>query len=71
MLEGELVCEVAGQGHGDGHESEREVDGLSTVAPVSLALAHEGVVLLEDGLVAIVLVLDVSAASDDSLVSTN
>lgn len=50
MLEGELVCEVAGQGHGDGHESEREVDGLSTVAPVSLALAHEGVVLLEDGL---------------------
>ena len=45
-----LVCEVCGQGDGDGHEGEGEVDGLGAVAAVSLALAHERVVLLEDSL---------------------
>ena len=45
-----LVCEVSGDGGGDGHEGEGEVDGLGAVAAVSLALAHQSVVLLEDGL---------------------
>jgi hypothetical protein len=45
-----LVCEVGGDGGGDGHEGEGEVDGLGAVAAVSLALAHQRVVLLEDGL---------------------
>ena len=45
-----LVCKVCGHGDGDGHEGEGEVDGLGAVAAVSLALAHQSVVLLEDGL---------------------
>ena len=45
-----LVCEVSGDGGGDGHEGEGEVDGLGAVAAVSLALAHQSVVLFEDGL---------------------
>ena len=45
-----LVCKVSGNGDGDGHEGEGEVDRLSAVAAVSLALAHQSVVLLEDGL---------------------
>jgi hypothetical protein len=45
-----LVCEVSGDGDGDGHEGKGEVDGLGAVAAVSLALAHQRVVLLEDGL---------------------
>lgn len=44
------MSEVGGQGDGDGHEAEGEVDGLGSVAAVLLALAHERVVLLEDGL---------------------
>ena len=45
-----LVCEVSGDGGGDGHEGEGDVDGLGAVAAVSLALTHQRVVLLEDGL---------------------
>lgn len=45
-----LVCEVSGDGGGDDLEGEGEVDGLGAVAAVSLALAHQRIVLLEDGL---------------------
>jgi hypothetical protein len=44
------MSEVSGQGDGDGHEAEGKVDGLGAVAAVLLALADEGVVLLENGL---------------------
>ena len=45
-----LVCEVSGDGGCDCHEGKGDVDGLGTVAAVSLALAHQSVVLFEDGL---------------------
>lgn len=65
------MCEVSGHGDGDGHEGEGEVDGLGAVATVRLALTHVRVVLLEDGLVTVVLVFDVTAATDDAFVTTN
>ncbi len=42
--------EVGSHGDGGRHEGEGEVDGLGAVAAVRLALAHVGVVLLENGL---------------------
>ena len=45
-----LMCEVSGDGGCDCHEGEGEVDGFGAVAAVSLALAHQSVVLFEDGL---------------------
>jgi len=65
------VGEVGSHGDGGRHEGEGEVDGLGAVAAVRLALAHVGVVLLENGLVTLGLVLDVAAASDDPLVTSD
>jgi hypothetical protein len=45
------MSEECGQSDGDGHEAEREADGLGAVAAVLLALADESVVLLQNSLV--------------------
>lgn len=44
---------------------------VASVAPVALALAHISVVLLQDGLVAVPLVLFKAAGANDALVSSN
>ena len=65
-----LLEEVGGEDGGDeGDGGHLDVDGA--VAAVLLALADVGVVLLEHGLVAVLLVLLVAAGADDAGVTAD
>ena len=74
---GKLLFEHDGQDGGQEDGSHGDLDGLRSVAAVTLAGADVGVVFLQNGLVAIdgfalgVIVLFVSTATNDPNITTN